>query len=96
MSVNSTVRRARRDGAGAAWLPVRNSSIPVRILSGSVNQGACVRAVDLEVPRAGDVVGEVAAGLHRNDGVVAGMDDQGGHGDRRQDRPHVDPECRFE
>ncbi len=40
MSVNSTVRRARCDCDGAAWLPVRNSSIPVRILSGSVNQGA--------------------------------------------------------
>ena len=38
MSVKSTVRRARRDCAGAAWLPVRNSSISVRILSGSVNQ----------------------------------------------------------
>ena len=40
MSVNNTVRRARCDCGGAAWLPVRNSSIPVRILSGSVNQGA--------------------------------------------------------
>ena len=42
------------------------------------------------------MVGEVPAELHRNDGVVAGMDDQGGRGDRRQDRPHVDPERRFE
>ena len=42
MSVNNTVRRARCDCAGAAWLPVRNSSIPVRILSGSVSQGAVV------------------------------------------------------
>ncbi len=33
--------------------------------------------------------------LHRND-FVAGMDDQGGHGDRRQDRPHIDPKPRFE
>ena len=38
MSVNNTVRRARWDCAGAAWLPVRNSSIPVRIRSGSVSQ----------------------------------------------------------
>ena len=30
--------------------------------------GRVVRAVDLEVPRAGDVVGEVPAALHRNDG----------------------------
>ena len=40
MSVNNTVRRARWDCAGAAWLPVRNSSISVKIVSGSVNQGA--------------------------------------------------------
>ena len=58
--------------------------------------GRVVRAVDLEVPRAGDVVGKIAAQLHRNDGVLAGMDDQGWRGDRRQDRPHVDPERRFE
>ena len=68
MSVNNTVRRARCDCAGAAWLPVRNSSISVRILSGSLNQGTVVRAVDLEVPRARDVVGEIAAGLHRQRG----------------------------
>ena len=49
-----------------------------------------VHALDLEVPRAGDVVGEIPAVLHRNDGVLAGMDDQGGRGERRQDRPHVD------
>src|SRR6478609_1232765 len=30
------------------------------------------------------------------DGVLAGMDDQGWGADRRQDRPHVDPERRFE
>ena len=40
MSVNNTVRRARRDRDGAAWLPVSNSSISVAILSGSVNHGA--------------------------------------------------------
>ena len=40
MSVNNTVRRARCDCEGAAWLPVRNSSIPVRIVSGSASQGA--------------------------------------------------------
>src|ERR1700751_4541793 len=57
--------------------------------------GRVVRAVDLEVPRTGDVVGEVAAELHRY-GVVAGVDDQGGRGERRQDRPHVDPEIRFQ
>ncbi len=39
MSVNNTVRRARRDGDGAAWLPVRNSSNSVRSLSGSASQG---------------------------------------------------------
>ena len=58
--------------------------------------GRVVRAVDLELPRARDVVGEVPAALHRNDGVVAGMDDQGWRGDRRQDRPDVDPERRFD
>jgi hypothetical protein len=57
--------------------------------------GRVVRAVDLEPPRAGNVVGEVPAALHRN-GVLAGMDDQGWHGDRRQDRPDIDPERRFE
>jgi hypothetical protein len=101
MSVNNTVRRARCDCAGAGWLPVRNSSVRVRTLSGSVNVGIgeprqVVYAVDLEVPRARDVVGEVAATLHRNDGVLAGMDDQGRGGDRRQDRPHVEPKRRFE
>ena len=40
MSVNCTVRRARCDCADAAWLPVRNSSISVRILSGSDKKGA--------------------------------------------------------
>lgn len=64
---------------------------PVRI----AEPGQVVGAVDLEVPRARDVVGEVPTALHRND-VVAGVDDQGGHGDRRQDRPDVDPEPRFE
>ena len=39
--------------------------------------GRVVGAVDLEVPRARDVVGKIAAELHRNDGVLAGMDDQG-------------------
>ena len=51
------------------------------------------RAVDLEVSRAGNVVGKIPTALHRNDGVLAGMDHQGWHGDRRQDRPHVDPEA---
>ena len=40
MSVNNTVRSARCDCDRAAWLPVRNSSIPLRILSGSVKKGA--------------------------------------------------------
>src|SRR5271167_4787658 len=57
--------------------------------------GRVVRAVDLEQPRTRDVVGDVPAALHRN-GVLAGMDDEGGRGDRRQDRPYVDPEDRFE
>src|SRR4051812_10181720 len=57
--------------------------------------GRVVRAVDLEQPRARDVVAEVPAALHRN-GVLAGMDDEGRRGDRRQDRPDVDPERRFE
>ena len=48
--------------------------------------GRVVAAVDLEVPRAGDVVGDVAAALYWH-GVVAGVDDEGGRGDRRQDRP---------
>ena len=65
-------------------------------LVGIGEPGQVVRAVDLEVPRARDVVGEIPATLHRNDGVLAGMDHQGGRGDRRQDRPHVDPERRFE
>ena len=62
---------------------------------GIVDPGRVVRAVDFEHPRAGDVVGEVPAALHRN-GVLAGMDDQGWHGERRQDRPNVDPKPRFE
>jgi hypothetical protein len=57
--------------------------------------GRGVHAVDVEVPRAGDVVGKVAAALHRND-FVAGMNNEGGRGDRRRDRPHVDPKRRFE
>ena len=65
---------------------------PVRI----AEPGQVVRAIDLEVPRARDVLGRIAARLHRYDGVLAGMDDQGWRGDRRQDRPHVDPERRFE
>jgi hypothetical protein len=55
-----------------------------------------VRAVDLEHPRAGNVVGEVPTRLHRNAGVLAGMDDQGGRSDRRQYRPEIHPEHRFE
>jgi hypothetical protein len=58
--------------------------------------GHVVRAVDLEPLRAGDVVGEVPAVLHRNGGVVAGMDDEGGCSERRQDRPDIDPEHRFQ
>jgi hypothetical protein len=56
---------------------------------GRGDPGRVLRTLDLEVPRAGNMVGEVSAALHRND-VVAGMDDQGGRGERRQDRPHVD------
>ena len=37
-------------------------------LVGLGEPGRVVHALDLEVPRAGDVVGEVAAALHRNDG----------------------------
>ena len=59
-----------------------------------MSQGAWSRRRPRE-PRAGDVVGEVPAVLNRNN-VVAGMDDQGGRADRRQDRPHVDPEHRFQ
>ena len=55
-----------------------------------------VHTLDLQVPRAGDVVGEIPAALHRNRGVLAGMDDQGWRGDHRQDRPHVDPKRRFQ
>ena len=60
-----------------------------------MNQGEWP-ALDLKVPRAGDVVAKIAAQLHRNDGVLAGMDHQGWHGDRRQDHSRVDPERRFE
>ena len=95
MSVNNTVRRARWDCGGAAWLPVRNSSIPVRIRVRLGEPGCVVRAVDLEVPRARDVVGEIPAALHWHAGVVAGVDNEGGRGERRQDRPEVDPEHRF-
>ena len=63
-------------------------------LVGLGKPGCVVRAVDLEVPRAGNVVGEVAAALHRHQ-VLAGIDDQGGRGERRQDRLDVDPEARF-
>ena len=50
--------------------------------------GRVVHAVDLKQPRTRDMVGEVPAALHRN-GVLAGMDNEGWHGDRRQNRPHV-------
>ena len=50
---------------------------PGQDLVGLGEPGRVVHAVDLEVPRPGNVVGEVAARLHRNDAVVAGMDDQG-------------------
>ena len=69
---------------------------PGQDLVGLGEPGRVVRAVDLPIPRIRDVVGEVASALHRNGGVLAGMDDQGGPGDRRQDRPHVDPKRRFE
>ena len=69
---------------------------PGQDLVGLGEPGRGVHAVDLEPPRASDVVGEVATALHRNPVIVAGMDDQGRRGDRRQDRPHVDPEVRFE
>jgi class 3 adenylate cyclase len=36
---------------------------------------------------------DIPALLHRND--IAGMNDRGGRGDRRQNRPHVEPEHRF-
>ena len=45
MSVNNTVRRARCDCAGAAWVPVRNSSIPVKIRVGLGDQPGPVGAV---------------------------------------------------
>ena len=94
MSVNNKVRKARCDCEGAAWLPVRNFSISMVIWSDR-RAMARGRAIDFEVPRPGDVVGDVPAALHRNDSL-AGMDDQRGRGDRRQDRPHVDPEQGFE
>src|ERR1700682_6763531 len=55
-----------------------------------------VGAVDFETPRSREVVGEVPATLHWNADVIAGMDDECGHGDRRQYRPDVDPEASFE
>ena len=60
---------------------------PGQDLVGLVEPGEVVGALDLKQPRARDVIGEVPAVLHRNGGVLAGMDDQGGRGDRRQDRP---------
>ena len=88
MSVNNTVRRARCDCDGAAWLPVRNSSIPVGEQVGIAEPGRVILAVDLEQLRTGNVVGEVPSQLHRK-GVVARMNDKGWRGDRRQDRPNV-------
>jgi len=55
-----------------------------------------VHAVDLQVSRARNVIGEVPSALHRNAWVLAGMDDEAWRGDRRQDRPNVDPEPRFD
>jgi hypothetical protein len=55
-----------------------------------------VHAVDLQVSRARNVIGEVPSALHRNAWVLAGMDDEAWRGDRRQDRPNVDPERRFD
>ena len=41
---------------------------PGQDLVGLGEPGRVVHTLDLEIPRAGDVVGEVAAALHRNDG----------------------------
>ena len=65
-------------------------------LVGLGEEGPVVGRVDLQVPRAMDMVGEVPAELHRNPTVVAGMGHQGGHGDHGQDRSHVDPKRRFD
>src|SRR6188508_2451780 len=59
-----------------------------------IGEPGVVPALDFEISRTGDVVGEVPAALYRSE-FVAGMDDQGGRGDRRQDRPHIDPEVRW-
>ena len=66
MSVNSTVRSARCDCGGARWLPVRNSSMALRILSGSVIPRRMVASLDLQHLRARNVIGEVVAELHRH------------------------------
>jgi len=60
-------------GAGAAWLPVEETPRSRSgFVSGSLNQGRLFRAVDLKVPRARDVVGKIAAELHRHDAVLGG------------------------
>ena len=72
---------------GPRGMPTDVRALDVRQVCGALeNNQTC----------AGNVVGEIPAALHRNRGVLAGMDDQGWRGDRRQDRPHVDPERRFE
>ena len=58
--------------------------------------GRVVRAIELNHARAGNVIGEIPARLHRNGGVISGMENECRHSDRRQDWPDIGPESRFE
>jgi hypothetical protein len=91
MSVNNTVRRARCDCAGAAWLPVGLLD-PGRDPIGIGHPGRVVRAVDLSNRAPGMWA---AVGRPAPERVLAGMDDQGRRGDRRRGLAHVDPERGF-
>ena len=62
------------DCGGAAWLPVRNSSISVRIVSGSVNQGAWSAPSTSRYRAPG--MWSARYLLFCTGKVVAGMDDQ--------------------
>ncbi len=77
MSVNSTVRRAQRAGEAHSWPPVRNSSISVSIGVRFREPRRMVHTVNLDVPRAGNVVGQVPPALHRHP-VAARMRDEVG------------------
>ena len=89
MSVKRTVARTR-SGSRRVREPVRNSSISSSVCSTPRWNGKVVAALELDVLRVGDVLGEVAAGLDRDHPVAGAVDHERGHADRGQDVADVD------